>query len=794
MSAFIDQRPDRATRLGQCGKGLIISVSCAVLAFAFGATVGFAQSDSPSELKTPTDNGQAGADQPGPEEIERAKQVFRKSRKDWAARSRAAKALYPLIKRGTPRSKVLNLLGPPDRFPKRERYSRFLNYAIGEGQWIEIEFDRQRELVVRKSETGLDIDQPRGPTLPIPKKLQQYLADYQVEAKAASGRTVLRAGFMPVKPQIVWGEPLTLTMTVANVGEADFEFMFGGDNRGTGRHDRIKIKMTDADGNELPDPHANAPNFGGIAWYEIIIPGGQNFTHTIDLNRFRTIKGPGRYKVTCSFAFDEPHTRIDGPRKPVIESTFPFTILGREPERVTAVLDELQAKVATTPDDRLPEVMASIARFGRDNAVPRLDEYTTTGTTAQRTAALGALPLVPGKAALDIALARLADADPVIRVAACSALGRMPQERSVDALLDALDREQSSVKDAVIVALGVSKSTRALSALSRTLDEGPVELRSAAVSALIHFGGQKAVTVLRRHVDSPDLAFRYQIVRALVSKLRSPLDPDWLLPILMCRRHNSREWLDSLSLLRVWGGDKAFPVLLSCLDFDVPWSHRNFWILHNAEYAKGASKFKYIYDPNSKGTPEEHESNRKTLEMLRGLAGPIPESSAWPSQLVPLLETDPPIDFTTTLSTLKGKGETRATVKCGFFQKSWNRNGGSVSFSPSEAYRPTYQVAEDVRAILKSPEREKGSGLTEQQLQELRELDIPPRYPVIKEGLTLLYIWWQESPDGPIRQRARARLCDRVRAAVQEHHTDHATFAATARRIMDAAQQRTAQQ
>jgi len=578
-------------------------------------------------------------------------------------------------------------------------------------------------------------------------------------------------------------------MTVANVGEADFEFMFGGDNRGTGRHDRIKINVTDADGNELPDPHANAPNFGGIAWYEIIIPGGQNFTHTIDLNRFRTIRGPGRYMVTCSFAFDEPYTNIDGPRKPVIKSLFPFAILEREPDRVAAVLDELQAKVATTPDDGLPKVMASIARFGQDDAVPRLEKYTKAGTTAQRTAAISALPLVPGKDALDVALAGLSDTDSVIRRAAFSALGRMPEDRSIDALLDALDREQSPVKEAVLAALGVSKSNRALPVLSRTLDEGPVELRSAAVSALVHFGGKEAVTALRRHVDSPDLAFRYQVVHALVAKLRSPLDPDWLLPILMCRRHNSREWLDSLSLLRVWGGDKAFPVLLSCLDFDVPWSHRNFWILHNAEYAKGASKFMYIYDPNSKGTPEEHESNRKTLEMLRGLAGPIPESSDWPSGPVPRLKTDPPIDFTPTLSTPKGEGETCATIKCGFFKKSWDRNGGSVSFSPTEPYRATYQVAKDVRAILKSPERAKESGLTEQQLQELRKFDVPGKYPVIKEGLTLLYIWWQESPDGPIRQRAKARVCDCVRAAVQKHHTDHTAFAAAARRIMDAVQQ-----
>ena len=728
---------------------------------------------------------QPGAtDLPKPQEIEGAKQLFRNSREDSAARAKAARVLYPLIKPGTPRLEVLNLLGAPDRFLKRESYSRFLNYVIGEGQRIEIEFDRNQEKVVRKQETGLGIDPRQPATLPIPENLKQYLADYLVDAKNESDRTVLRSGFVPDKPQIVWGEPLVLTMTVANVGDSDFEFMFGGDYRGAGRHNRIKITMTDANGNEVPDPHANAPELGGILWHEIITPGGLTFTQTIDLTTFRTITDPGQYTLTCSFAFGEPHTNNQGPAKPVIKSSFPFTILARSPERVTAILEELQARVATAQDNQLPEAIAAIARFGLDDAVPRLDEYTKTGTTARRKAAFAALQLVPGEAVLGIALAGLSDADPAIRIAAYSALGLMPQTRSIDALLNALAREQSPVREAVLVALGTSKSSRALPVLSRALDEGSSELQFAAVSALIQFGGPDAVTALHQHVNSPDWAFRYKVVNALVSDLRSPLNPDWLVPILMCRRHNSREWLDSLTLVRIWSEDKALPVLLSCIDYDVPWSHRNSWILHHAKYAKGAPEFDYIYDPNNQGTPEQHEKNRQTLRMLRTLSGPIPKPTVWPSQPVPLLETNPQIDFTTTLSSEKGEGETMVTVRCGFLLKSQNRNGGSVSFEPSEEFHATYQVAENVRAILTSSEQGQKSGLTERQLQELRKLEIPPKIPVIKEGLNLLYIWWHESPDGPIRQRARDFLCESVRAAVQKHHTDHVTFATAARMIM----------
>jgi hypothetical protein len=757
--------------------GLRREMLLAMSALVVCTTIGLAHNELQPEPDSPVaDNF------PAPEDIEYAKQLFRKSRDDVAARTEAAKVLYPLITPRITRSEVRNLLGSPDRFPGRDD-GRFLNYMVGPDKRIEIEFDRERRKVAYKFEIGLGIDPPKQPTPAIPEKLKAYLADYKFDAKEASDRTVLRAGFTPYKPQIVWREPMTVTMTAANIGNADFRFMFGGDYRGTGRHDRVKIVVTDADGNELPDPHANAPDFGGISSFELITPGGLKFTRTFDLTKFRTITEPGQYTVTCSFGFDESYAK--DPRKPVIKSSFPFTILARTPQRVTAVLDELQAKTEAASDEQLPEAMAAIARFGQEDAVPRLDEYTKTGETAQRTAAFAALPLIPGEAALEVALAGLEDANREIRIAAASALGRMPQDRSILALLNALDREQGHVKGAFLVALGTSKSKRGLAVLTRILEEGPAEMRSAAVEALVQFGGAEAIATLRQHVDTPNLPFRYQVVNALASKLRSPLDPNWLLPVLMCRRHNNREWLDSLGIVRIWSGTKAVPVLLSCVDYDVPWSHRNFWILHHVKYAKDAPEFDYIYNPNSVGTPDEREKNRQTLKMLREFSGPISRPTVWPAEPVPALKTDPPIDFTATLTPPKD-AETRATIKCGFFQESWDRNGGSTSFRPTEAYRPIYQVASDVRAILESPERAEKSGLTEQQLEELRQLELPPRYPVIKEGLSLLYMWWQESPDGPIRERARDYLVDRVRDGVQQYHIDNVSFAPAARKIMGA--------
>src|SRR5256885_68007 len=96
------------------------------------------------------------------------------------------------------------------------------------------------------------------PSPTVADQLQPGLCDYDAPA------TKLRAGFVPDKPQLVWGEPLQITFIVTNLGPQDFEFMFGGDYRGTGRHDRFKTTVTDAAGQFLPDPHGTAFDFGGI--------------------------------------------------------------------------------------------------------------------------------------------------------------------------------------------------------------------------------------------------------------------------------------------------------------------------------------------------------------------------------------------------------------------------------------------------------------------------------------------------------------------------------------------------
>jgi HEAT repeat protein len=597
----------------------------------------------------------------------------------------------------------------------------------------------------------------------------------------ASG-TTLRAGFVPSKAHLVQGEPLEATFTVENLGPGDFKFLFGCDTRGRGRHDRFKIAVTDADAKLLPDPRALLGQFGGLGSFETLKPG-QTFTSSIDLTHFRKIDSAGVYTVKCRFAFDEDDNVKKGQAKPVVESRFRLTILERTPQRVAEVLDELVAKAQSAEERDLGAALGLIARFGQEEAVPRLVQLAGRGPVARRAAALTRLGLVPSDTSINAAVTGLKDANPIIRAAAAGALGAMQQPRAVKALLAALPGEKPPVANAVLVALGTSRSDRALPLLVRTLDRGIPELKPAAVTALVAHGSPGAVAALQKHVETSNLSLRYRVILALAEKLGRPINTDWLLPLLM-RRALDSEWLDTLRLLRMYGSERAIPALLSGLDFEAPWSWRNWWILHQVGACPKAPAIAYTHDPNREGTPAELKQNRRTLAALKKLAGPIPTAALAPkAQRAPYLKTDPPIDFKPILKPVRGAVE----IKSGFLQVTLNRTSCSSPYSPSAPYRPIYELAQHVRGLVRYPDLYPALGITAQQAEQLSRLPPAEEWPN-STGWTQLYIAYKEAPPGPLQERAREDLCEGIRVASQEHHAAVAALAGAARKVLTADQ------
>ena len=640
---------------------------------------------------------------------------------------------------------------------------------------------------------GLAIAQPAFPI---------YLNTYHAPT------ATIRAGFIPDKDKLVLGEPLQVTFTVTNPGPTDFVFEFGGDYRGTGRHDRFKITATNLIGEALSDPIAHVFDFGGFV-QRVDLKPGQVFTNIIDLTRFRVIEKPGIYTVNCSFAFDERWGKKEQ-TNPVVNSTFTLTIFERTPERVAKVLDELVARARAMHGHDLDDTLALIARFGKEDAVPRLTQLAENGPRELRVASIGALSLIPTDAALDIVLASLKDSDPTIRAAAASSLGTVQMPRAVDALLDALPKEKPPVAEAVVLALGTSKSDRAFPIIINALDSGAPELQHAAVNALVNFGGSNAIAALTQRINTNKLSLRYEIVLALAEKLHQPMSVEWLLPVLTGREEN-HEWLDSLRLLRMYAGAQAIPALLSYLDFDVAWSGRNWWILNQVQACPNAPHIEYEHDPNSDGTLEQWERNRRSLQALKPLAGSIPGFAVHPNgSPVPYLKTDPPIDFTPSFQEVEAGG---VVIKSGFLTLTIRRGGAELPYSVSDPWRAVYQDAARFRSLPHHPEtwaelkitaeqvgrindllhqfavKLCGSRVSDQKIGNLNTLlTFQSDYCPSDDDWTSLLFAYKEAPAGLLREQAKADLIDSVRVFSQNYHAGTVEFAEAAKKIFPPAQ------
>lgn len=619
------------------------------------------------------------------------------------------------------------------------------------------------------------------------------------------------AGFVPAKTNLVLGEPLLTTFTVQNIGATNFEFWFGGDYRGTGRHDRYKITATNENGVALPDPIAHPMDFGGFV-QQVNLKPGQFFTNIIWLTDFRVIDKPGFYTINCSFAFDE-QWRNNNKTNPVVSTTFNLNILSRTPERVAKVLDELVAKASNEHGNDLNDTMALIARFGTNDALPRLDQLTKNGATEMRVAAIGVLPLIPTDDSLRVALDNFKDSDPKIRSAVAGTLGRMQRPDGVQALLNSWPKEMSPVAEDILRALGTSKSAQAFPVITNAFNSDNLQIQQAAIDALVNFGDSNAVSVLREHINTNFLSLRYEIVLALAEKLHQPMQSEWLQPVLMRRDFNNHWWIDSLRLLQMYGGSNAIPTMLSCLDFDAAWSDRNWWILYQVKNCQNAPVFDdYIWETDlggkpgyPDGTPEMWTNNLRTLQKLKPLAGHIDEvpiHSKYPP--TPYLQTIPPIDFTPSFKETDDGG---IEIKSGFLDITMWRGAATMPYSPSDAFHQVYENSAHFRSLpnMSKADLEK-IGIKSEQIQQLNvllhEFAVKLAGPLVSDqkigNLYNLLVGqsgcpgsddWHEclydylEAPAVLKEQTKANLIDSVRIFSQNYHAGTIEFVEAAEKI-----------
>lgn len=113
---------------------------------------------------------------------------------------------------------------------------------------------------------------------------------------------------------------------------------------------------------------------------------------------------------------------------------------------------------------------------------------------------------------------------------------------------------------------------------------------------------------------------RLAAARGLVA-LKQPVQAEWLTPIIKATTDlNDQRFHEAIRILRLYGKEQAAPALVSCLQFDDPSPRNayNMFLILAIEYSPGGPKYyyKYHHDPNTDGTAEQVEQNRKILDEL----------------------------------------------------------------------------------------------------------------------------------------------------------------------------------
>jgi HEAT repeat protein len=474
--------------------------------------------------------------------------------------------------------------------------------------------------------------------------LDKFLASYEIDGQS------IEAGFVPAGSRLVDGEDLILTFVVRNRSEQPYVFSFGGDYRGVHRHNRFKIEVRDEQGKLLPDPGAELGDFGGIVYPRVIL-AGRTTTETLDLAKYRSIAGPGKYTIKASFELADEFgwSGRDGKRSSQrVESQFTLSILPRTDENVANVVNRLLQRCRQSSGVSLERTVATISKFGRSAAVPGLAELARRGPIAVRRAATRGLGAIDNASALEVLLSL--ERDDQLRVVALRALGSFSDPRAVERAVEALGDENLDIRVAGIESLGNMKSDSATAALLQKfeLTESPNEqcrllaalaaraskqafatvatalthpigkVRRAAVDAIIHFDSDQATEELRKYVEDDDLDFREYVIRNLAEKLRQPIAAAWLAPVI--RSRNGKNSIgDAPRLLRLYCGEEAAPTLLSTLDFQNP-SIRNYYnmtIIQNQLACRTGLALPWNADLNRDGSPEELAENRDALDRIK---------------------------------------------------------------------------------------------------------------------------------------------------------------------------------
>jgi len=457
------------------------------------------------------------------------------------------------------------------------------------------------------------VDRPHEEAPAISPERPRYVGRYRTDGFE------LEAGFTPDKAECIFGEPIFITFSVKNLSDKAYGFAIGGDIRGSVRHNRFHITAVDANGQSVKDPYSYR-HFGGHG-RDVVLESGESYTERLYLGFWCAFEKPGVYEVTSERTLTGDGRDAKYPPAPVV-STFKLTIHPFDKEKMRHVIAGLGKKLREGDEQAVYEATLGLAAIDDELVMPHLVLSLTKGDYRNRKPAVDGLSRFPTDYAADALVTALKDPDHYISGAAGEALRKMKKtNRAVDALLKELRSPLSSERASAARALGCTAAERALDPLIRTMEDAVPAVRCAAAEAAGNLGHTRAIQFLRKRLDGLDMGMRVAAAKGLLA-LREPVPVEALTRVIKSTTDmNDQNFHEAIRLIRLEGGERAAPALISCMKFDDPSPRNsyNMFLILAIEYSPDGPKYyyKFHHDPNSDGTPQQVQQNRKILDALK---------------------------------------------------------------------------------------------------------------------------------------------------------------------------------
>lgn len=450
-----------------------------------------------------------------------------------------------------------------------------------------------------------------GPSAP--NAVESYTQRYELDGFE------LDAGFTPDKPECLLGEPLFITFSVKNVSDDPYRFFVGGDIRGSVRHNSFRITAVNADGQPVKDPYSYN-HFGGPG-NDVVLESGESHSERLYLGFWCAFEKPGAYQVTCERILNEDRDGAKYPHAPII-TRFKLKILPFDREKMRAVIAGLGKKLREGDRQAVYEATLALSEIDDEAVIPHLTVSLTKGDYQNRQPAVKGLSRFSTEAAADALLIALKDPDYAVGEAAGEALRKNKMvDRAVDILLEQLRDVQSSVRASAARSLGYTRSERALDPLIKAMDDPTSAVGQAAAEALGKLGHKEAIPPLRKRAQGPVMDLRVAAAKGLHA-LGEPLPVDSLAEVIKNTTDiNDQNFHESIRLIRLYGGERAAPALIRCVQLDdpSPRNQYNLFLILGIEYSPNGPKCYsgFFHDPNTDGTPEQVKNNRQILDALK---------------------------------------------------------------------------------------------------------------------------------------------------------------------------------